>query len=206
MNADSKKSPKRDGRMRGFTLLELVVVMAVVMTISGVALPSFLRTYQFYQVTDAATRMANLIKSTRYEAIRRNTTINYVIRQTAAAPVTTTAWTDSNRSGVLAPADQRIIFGASITLVAAGTVPNVAGLTAAVGMGALTPLSNTNDTVQFDQRGAAVKVPPAAGGALVSYVSNTAVPSAGYRAIILLPSGSMQLWKADVNGNWTFLH
>jgi prepilin-type N-terminal cleavage/methylation domain-containing protein len=189
-------------RERGLTLVELMVVLAVIMLISAVSLPSFMRSYQTYQVTDAASRLVNVIKFTRYEAIRRNVAENYVIGQTGA-PVTTTAWTDSNNNGVVDPGERQIIFSPNVTLVAVGVVPNVAGLTAAAGVGPLIPLSNTNAVVQFDVRGA-VNPPPA--GALVSYVSNTIAPTAGYRAVILLPSGSMQTWQGDGNGNWTFLH
>lgn len=195
-----KQFCRRHGRIRGFTMVELVVVLAVIMVITGVALPSFMRAYQYYQLSDGATRMANVIKFTRYEAIRRNTPVNYVIGQPGAI---TTAWTDSNGNGAVDPGERQVVFSTNVTLAGAGTVPNQAGLTAAAGVGPLIPLSNTNAAVQFDQRGA-VNPPPA--GALVSYVSNTVAPAAGYRAVVLLPSGSIQLWGADAAGNWTFLH
>ena len=192
----------RRTRERGLTMVELMVVLVVIMLITAVSLPSFMRTYQSYQVTDAASRLVNGMKYTRYEAIRRNLPVNCVIGQTGA-PATTTVWTDSNNNGVVDPGERQFIFSTNVTLVAAGAVPNVAGLLAAAGVGPLVPLNSTNAVVQFDQRGA-VNPPPA--GALVSYVSNTIARTAGYRAVILLSSGSMQTWQADGNGNWTFLH
>src|SRR5947209_5914146 len=184
----------------GFSMIELVVVLVVILITSAITAPSFMRAYQYYQVSNAATSMANVIKYTRYEAIRRNTPINCVI---GPAPVGTIAWTDSNGNGVADNVEQQLTFTTTVTLLAPGNVPNLAGLILAANLGPLVPLSNTNAIVQFDQRGA-VNPPPA--GALVSFVGNTLVPGAGYRAIILLPSGSMQLWKADANGTWTFLH
>ncbi len=186
---------------RGLTMIEVMMVLVVILITSAISLPSFMQAYQRYQVTDAATRMANVIKFTRYEAIRRNTPVNYVIGVTPAA--TTIAWTDSNGNGAPDPVERQLVFSPNVTLFAAGNVPNQAGLILAANVGPLIPLSNTNAVVQFDQRGA-VNPPPA--GALVSFVGSVNVPNAGYRAIILLPSGSMQLWQVDANGNWNYLH
>ena len=187
-------------RSHGFSMIELLAVMAVILVVSAISTPSFMRAYQYYQVSNAATSMGNVIKYTRYEAIRRNTPINCVI---GPAPVGTIAWTDSNGNGVADNVEQQLTFSTTVTLLAPGNVPNTAGLILAAGLGPLVPLSNTAAVVQFDQRGA-VNPPPA--GALVSYVGNTVVAGAGYRAIILLPSGSMQLWKADANGTWAIIH
>ena len=194
-------------RSHGFSMIELLAVMAVILVVSAISTPSFMHAYQYYQVSNAASSMANVIKYTRYEAIRRNTPINCVI---GPAPVGTIAWTDSNGNGVADNVEQQLTFSTAVTLLAPGNLPGgaVPGLVLAANVGPLVPVSNTNAIVQFDQRGA-VNPPPA--GALVSFVGNTLVPGAGYRAIILLPSGSMQLWKrdADVNniiGTWTIIH
>jgi len=208
----AKQYRGRHRRSRGLTMIELIMVLAVILITSAISLPSFMQAYQRYQVTDAATRMANVIKFTRYEAIRRNVPVSFGIGQTAAA--TTVAWTDSNGNGTTAgmaganaadATERQVAFSPNVTLFAAGNVPNTAGLILAAGVGPLIPLSNTNAVVQFDQRGA-VNPPPA--GALVSFVGSVNVPNAGYRAIILLPSGSMQVWQADGtnNGNWNYLH
>ena len=84
-------------RSHGFSMIELLAVMAVILVVSAISTPSFMRAYQYYQVSNAATSMANVIKYTRYEAIRLNTPINCVI---GPAPVGTIAWTDSDRDGV----------------------------------------------------------------------------------------------------------
>jgi len=187
-------------------MIELIMVLAVILITSAISMPSFTRAYQRYQVDDAATRMANVIKFTRYEAIRRNVPVSFGIGQTAGAPARTIAWTDSNGNGAPDAVERQLLFSPNVTLFAAGgggNAPNHASLILAANVGPLIPLSNTNAVVQFDQRGA-VNPPPA--GALVSYVGSTGLPTAGYRAVILLPSGSMQLWQADANGNWNYLH
>jgi len=189
-------------RSHGFSMIELLAVLAVILVVSAISTPSFMSAYQYYQVSNAATSMANVIKYTRYEAIRRNTPINCVI---GPAPVGTIAWTDSIANLVPDNVERQVTFSPVITLLAPASLPPgaVASLVLAANVGPLIPLGNTVAQVQFDQRGA-VNPPPA--GALVSFVGNTGVPGAGYRAIIVLPSGSMQLWKADATGTWSFLH
>jgi len=64
----------------------------------------------------------------------------------------------------------------------------------------LLPVSATSGSYTFDQRGA---VTPAS--VYVTYVTNSAMPSLGYRAVVLLPSGSIQIWSGDTSGNWRLL-
>ena len=61
---------------------------------------------------------------------------------------------------------------------------------AAANIPALTAISPGSGAVRFDQRGAVVASPPAV---YVFYVGNTS-PDGGYRAVIVLPSGSVQVW------------
>jgi hypothetical protein len=66
-----------------------------------------------------------------------------------------------------------------------------------VGVSALTSVSLTSGFIAFDRRGA---VTPAAVNVL--YIGNLALPNLGNRAVILLPSGSIQIWTTDASGNW----
>jgi type IV fimbrial biogenesis protein FimT len=193
---DDLKRPNRGAR--GFSLIELLVVVAVVMIISGVALPGILQAYRSYQVGSAGNQVSDVLKFTRYEAVRRNTLINCLVRQNAGV---TTVWADSNSNGALDNTEKVARFAGNVNLVAAGGVPFTAALATAAGIPALTSISNTNGTVQFDQRGA---LNPA--GAYVLYVGNTGAATAGYRAIILLPSGSTQMWTGDTAGHWALVY
>jgi len=72
------------------------------MIISAVALPSFMRAYRTYQLDDAATQVAGILKFTRYEAIRVNvpaaTPLKAQILQSAAG---TYVFADSNNNGTV---------------------------------------------------------------------------------------------------------
>jgi hypothetical protein len=93
------------------------------------------------------------------------------------------------------------VLSGNVNLVAASTPPNTAGLATAVGVAALTNVSLTSGFIAFDQRGA---ITPAAINVL--YIGNAALPNLGYRAIVLLPSGSVQIWTTDASGNWQQLN
>jgi Tfp pilus assembly protein FimT len=185
-------------------MAELVVVVSVIMVITGIGVPSFIQAYRSYQLNDAAGRMAIILKSTRSEAIRRNTTVNF---RTLLVGNAIQAWADSNNDQTwnlpvgATPGETGILFNSTVTLVpplGANPVPNQGAVAAGVGPGTvLVPIPTSGGTVTFDARGA---VNPAS--VYVSYLANTADPNPGYRAVIVLPSGSVEVWSADQNGTW----
>jgi prepilin-type N-terminal cleavage/methylation domain-containing protein len=193
----SKRIPSR-----GFSLIEVVIAMAVILLLSAIALPAFVSAYRTYQLTDAATQFAGLLKFTRFEAIRLNTNVICQIQQTASVPPVTNMWADSLPTppdGIEDPGEKQLLFSGTVNLVPAAAVPNAAGLPGAAGVPALATLPLANSPVTFDRRGA---VNPAAPQVYVFYLSNLNDTSVGTRAVILLPSGSIQIWKADSLGNW----
>jgi Tfp pilus assembly protein FimT len=183
-------------------LIEVVIALAVILILSAIALPAFVSAYRTYQLTDATTQFAGLLKFTRFEAIRLNTNVNCLIQQTASVPLppVTNTWADSDGDGVEDPGEKQLLFSGTVNLVPAGAVPNAAGLAAAANVPALATVPLAAGVVTFDRRGA---VNPAQVYAF--YLANLNDTSVGARAVILLPSGSIQLWKADSLGNWISL-
>ena len=101
-------------RVSGFSLTELVVAMAVAMVLMAVSMPYFMRAYHSYQLSNAATQMADILRLTRYEAIRRNRTVNCLIRPDAANPAMTDAlMTDVNRNPLTGMASRMVLLGPS---------------------------------------------------------------------------------------------
>jgi Tfp pilus assembly protein FimT len=175
----------------------LVVSLAITLVMAGMAISPITRTLKTYQLNSAANQLAGIIKFTRFEAIRRNTAIKCVNSQ-AGAYAEANIWADNDGDGVEGATEKQILLNPHATLVSAGVVPNTSALAAAASIPTLTPISPGSDAIKFDQRGAVVASPPAV---YVFYLGNTS-PSGGFRAVIVLPSGSVQVWTyAGGTGN-----
>jgi Tfp pilus assembly protein FimT len=187
-------------RVSGFSLTELVVAMAVAMVLMAVSLPYFLRAYRSYQLSSAATQMADILRLTRYEAIRLNKKVNCVIRPDTTDPTMTDAlMTDVNGNPPNGVSSRMVLLGSSGNLVDSGSVPGAASLPSDAALGATTPTAvpPAGGTIQFDARGA---VTPA--NVTVFYLSAAGSPDSGFRAVLLMPAGSIQIWSGDSAGNW----
>ncbi|MFI5097035.1 MAG: prepilin-type N-terminal cleavage/methylation domain-containing protein [Candidatus Acidiferrales bacterium] len=191
-------------REYGFSLTELVVALAVALILMAIGLPSFLRAYHSYLLSNSASQMADILRLSRYEAIRLNKQVNCQAQQTYAGdPTLTLVWADSNRNGVQDIGEKMIVLGASGNLVDAGSVPGTGTLLsqAVNGAGTATPPSS-GTMVTFDARGAVISGGVNVFFVNVFYLSSTLAPEAGYRAVLLMPTGSIQIWTADASGYW----
>jgi Tfp pilus assembly protein FimT len=187
-------------RVSGFSLTELVVAMAVAMILMAVGLPYFLRAYRAYQLSNAATQVSDILRLTRYEAIRMNRIAICVIRPDAIDPTMTDAsMTDVNGNALTGLGSRAVVLGSGGNLVNAGSVPGASALPAAAALGATTPtaVSPSGSSVQFDARGAVTS-----GNVTVVYLNAPGSPESGYRAVLLMPAGSIQIWSGDSSGNW----
>lgn len=184
----------------GFSLLELVVALVVGLILMAVAVPYFLRAYHSYQLSHAATQVADIVRLTRYEAIRRNKPLRCVFQPDMQNPAETDAsMTDTSGAALTGVASLTIQLGTGGNLVDAGSVTGAAALPAAANLGPTAPTTvpASGVVLQFDARGALTT-----GNVTVFYLENTAAPDAGYRAVLLTPSGSLEIWSADTTGNW----
>ncbi len=183
----------------GFSLTELLVALAVAFILMAIGLPAFLRAYHTYQLSYSASQTADILRLARYEAIRLNRPVYCQIQQTYNGdPTLTLVWADSNQNGRLDPGEKMILLGPSGNLVDGGSIPGTAGMLsqAVSGTTAATP-SPVGSVITFDARGALV--PP---NVNVFYLSSSIAPEAGFRAVLLMPAGSIQIWTADATGNW----
>jgi type IV fimbrial biogenesis protein FimT len=190
-----KKQTKSKRQMRGYSIVELLVSIGIITTLSAFAVPSLMRTYRSYQMDDAATQVAGQLKFTRYEAIRRNNLMTCVDKTQNGY---LTMFTDYNGNGTVQASEKQIVFSGSngATLVDSASVPSSAALTAVVNAGTLTTTSPTNGTITFDGRGA-----KSTAGVTVYWVGNA---NYGWRAVTVMPSGSVQVWSY-ATGTWTQL-
>jgi|HubBroStandDraft_6_1064221.scaffolds.fasta_scaffold101839_2 prepilin-type N-terminal cleavage/methylation domain-containing protein len=199
-------SPSRSPR-NGFSLVELVLSLAVLLVITTLAIPVVVRSLQTYQLNSTASQLAGMLKFTKFDAIRQNTHVNFQIVQIATNWV---VWADSNGDGAPDGAEPQMVLpiGGNDTLLPQSSVPSPSPIAATLGSGGTplpwTVLSGANASIMYDQRGVVVS---GAGGAVVStvyafYLGNPNDPNAGYRAVITLPSGAVQVWTSSSAGNW----
>ncbi|MBS1840292.1 MAG: GspH/FimT family pseudopilin [Acidobacteria bacterium] len=184
---------------RGFSLTELLVSIAVLGILLVISVPTLMRAYRSYQLNDAATKFSGTLKTTRFSAIRKNSPVSCIVQQNGAY---WTIWADLDGDGNPGPTEPQIVVGDTISLLGAGSVPAPDAIATAVGSGspALNVLSPGNTLVKYDQRGA--RLFPGAATVGIFYLGNTSVTDLGYRAIVLLPSGSVQVWTAGPGGPW----
>jgi prepilin-type N-terminal cleavage/methylation domain-containing protein len=196
-----KKQTKSAKRQYGYSIVELLISLAIISIFSALAAPRLVGTYRRYQMDDLASQVAAQIKFTRYEAIRLNGVTRCLNSPQAAQGGLLTIYTQDARAVIAGNTNvqanaKQMVFAANApgTLVTAATVPNSGNLAAAVTAGALTTVSPTNGSITFDGRGA--KTAPA--GPSVYWVGNAVY---GWRAVTVMPSGSVQVWSA-ADGTW----
>jgi Tfp pilus assembly protein FimT len=190
-------------RTTGFSMVELLVVVAVVMVVSGLAIPQITRTLRTYQVSSAASQIADAIKFSRFEAIRRNSQMSFLAWWSG---VRWSVGTDSNADTILQLSERQYEITGNVTLLTAAGVPTSATLPAALNVPAITVLSGATSAkaIFFDPRGA-VNFPASAGGVptvYVFYVGPTSQSTQDYRAVVVMPSGAAQVWAGNAGNAW----
>jgi type II secretory pathway pseudopilin PulG len=83
----------------GYSLLELLLVLGIVVTLTGIAIPQILATLDDYRVSGAARYVATRIQRTRMEAVSRSTAAAMQFVQTGGS-YSFGVYSDGNGDGV----------------------------------------------------------------------------------------------------------
>lgn len=189
-------SPCRAPR-NGFSLVELVLSLAVLLIITTLAIPVVVRSLQSYQLNASAAQLAGMLKFAKFEAIRQNTPVSCQVQQQGSSWL---IWVDSNGDVTPSGGEPQMYISGTFTLLPAASVPDPAPIKTALGGGSGLPwniVSGANGSVTYDQRGVIDNLT-----VYVLYIGSTTSPDYGYRAIVTLPSGAVQVWAASSTGNW----
>jgi type II secretory pathway pseudopilin PulG len=188
----------RTVHLQGFSTLELVVTLTVILLLGAIASPLLMRSLRVYQLNSSATQLADIVKLTRFDAIRNNKNADVRIQQNGA---TWLVWRDSNINGTADPTETRLVLGGYADMLASGAVPDPSPIAAALGGGGtliLNTASGANGSIRFDARGAVVPVSTV----YVFYLGNAVDAASGYRAVLVMPAGTTQIWSASAAGDW----
>jgi type IV fimbrial biogenesis protein FimT len=196
------KSANHPGARRtaaaGFSVVELVVSMSVMMILTAIAIPTFMRSLRTYQLNDAATRLASMLKFTRFEAVRRNTQVKFLMKASGTGYL---VGTDSNGDGTLQNTEKQELIAGFATVISSGA-PAPAAILTALNTSSLTTVSGDGATIAFDARGAIRVGGSVSSSVFVFYIGPINDPTPGFRAVILLPTGTTQIWSAASGGAW----
>jgi prepilin-type N-terminal cleavage/methylation domain-containing protein len=184
-------------RRTGFSLIELVIVLAVVLTLVASALPAFLNSLNSYRLSNATQGLASLIDLNRFVAVQSNNSATLrQITQSGNAFL----YIDKNNNSQMDASEQRLLLPSDMLILQPGSaVPGPA----ATGFQypTATVFASATSTLTFDARGT---VNSCAGAAAVCMIIVGAPfsPQLGYRAITINPMGQIKTWtwSAKTNG------
>jgi Tfp pilus assembly protein FimT len=177
----------------GYSLVEMVMTLAIGLILVSVALPMLVGAIQGYRLNSIAQQTANLIELTRYTAIRRNASVSL---HKAAQNGSTVFYIDLNGNGTLDAAEPLVVVPNDMQLA------NGQALTPGSASTGLANIQDFTDTIQFDYRGTLNYLPGSAAGPYFLALGYSIQTQYGYRAITVTPMGQAKIWKAPAGGTW----
>lgn len=201
----------RPSRQLGFSLVELLLSLVVLLIITTLAVPVVVRSLQSYQLNSAASQLSGMLKLAKFEAIRQNLPVSCQIQPQGTGWL---VWIDLNGNGTVDPNEPQMLLTGTFTLVSGASVPDTSNIASSLGQGSngvpWTVLPTVATSEWYDHRGVlcfqssqAPLCPNTPPTIYALYVGNPNDSSSGYRAIVTLPSGAVQVWSASTGGPWT---
>lgn len=178
----------------GYSLVEMMMTLAIGLILVSVALPTMIGAVQGYRLNSSAQQVANLVELTRYTAIRRNAPMSL---KTVVQNGNRIFYLDLNGNGTLEANEPLVVLPADMQLA------NGQPLTPNATSTGLVPAQDFTTQINFDYRGTAL---PLLGGPVATYflaLGYVNQAQYGCRAITVTPMGQTKIWKAPPSGTWT---
>jgi type II secretory pathway pseudopilin PulG len=184
--------------MRGFSMVEMAVMMGIILVLSAIAVPTLIPAYENYRLTSQVTTLSSLIQRARYAAVKRNSnvSVNLTPAGTPACPTGLKCiFVDENNNNVYDAGEPMIALPSDITTVPAGTAPGPTSMGPGYGL-AVPPTG----PITFNSRGTVTS----GGGATiyVIYLGSPNNPTWGYRAVTISLMGQVKPWAAAYGSTW----
>lgn len=188
----------------GFSLTELVVVVAIILVVSGLSVPSISRTIDNARLTAAAQQLASIYQQGRIRAAQDN---NYYIVPVSAAGLQPQVCLDLDGDGVCSATDPQAQLPSQVSIDNRGIPVEIDPGT----LGFTQQLTRTESSTGYSQQGTAepglafnsLGVPcqrssatsPCLGPiAWVQYLQLRRTNELLYAAVTVSPTGSVKIW------------
>jgi len=197
----------------GFSLIELMIVVVIIVIVLGIAFPNIFRLMRENRLHNAGSEVANILQTTRFQAVRLNR--NITARATCPGVLPVRLWVDLNNNGAWDPNPIDLNGdGAPEATEATAVLTDdiILGPGGAPGPGTMGPFYAATATVPncgggpgtgvtFNSRGV---VNYGVGAPVVWFVTvgYNNQPQWGFRGVTLTPMGKTKLWKGTQGGAW----
>jgi len=201
---------------RGFSILELVIVIAIMMIVAGIAVEFVQRAAQTMRLEESAINYSNLLQQARLRAVHDD---KYYTVLTASGGVNgNMAFVDIAGTGIYVPGEPMMVFSAGVSPQSFGSGPNLAGLEAQFlpnNPGAVMTVNTTALGPTLGSRG--LPCTPTGGSlGVCPYLSVNGIPtsyitfiqntqSENWEAVTLTPAGRIRQWRYD-GSTWSALN
>lgn len=197
-------------REQGFSLLELVLVLVVIMVVSAMAAPQLMNAINMYKLRNAASTFAGIAQQSRSRAVQDSTF--YSVYFNTSDPHMTESFIDLKKNATLDTKDPIVQWGPEIQPVTVGSVSNTGALKTAF------MASSGSSATVYDGSVTASPITFSAMGIPCAASSNVCLSSnpvaywvflkdsrnSQIEAITVTPAGKIQKWITDGN-SWSLM-
>jgi Tfp pilus assembly protein FimT len=196
------KPPKNRVRTpaAGFSIVELVVALAIAFILLAVSIPGFLKSWNMYRLASEASQIASQLDILRFTAVRRNaTTFLYL----STSGPNTVLFVDTNKNHALDSGEPELLLSTDMQIMQSG-FPS----TSSMGSAYSTTLPLASGTglssgISLGARGTVVYPVGSTPAPYVIVIGYPNSPQYGYRAITITAMGEIRVWTASSGGAWS---
>ena len=189
---------------RGFSLLELMISVAIIMILAALTVPRVMNTISDIKMRYVAQNLSGLLQSARMQAVRKNTF--YSLRATTLPSGDPGYYVNIKGGASYTAGDPVLPLGNGITVhVGTGSgAPNEGTITCGSGC----TFNAGSDDPSFNARGLPCVVngnscPQNPGQGYVLFVSKPSLTgNTNWASVVITASGHIQVWTCDNGGNW----